>query len=81
VRNKDKASFDIHDRVNYAVERSDVYLDTQKKEVLLNLQIDTDVSSISDYFEIFLDRMLLCKRAAEKLGLRFGLIINDQSMM
>jgi metal-dependent HD superfamily phosphatase/phosphodiesterase len=81
VRNKDKASFDIHDRVNYAVERSDVYLDTQKKEVLLNLQIDTGVSSISDYFEIFLDRMLLCKRAAEKLGLRFGLIINDQSMM
>ncbi len=81
VRNKDNISFDIHDRVNYAVEKSDVQLDVQKKEVLLNLQIDTSVSSISDYFEIFLNRMLLCKRAAEKLGLRFGLIINNQSMM
>ncbi|MDO5022207.1 MAG: HD domain-containing protein [Eubacteriales bacterium] len=81
VRNKDNISFDIHDRVNYAVENSDVQLDVEKKEIILNLSIDTSVSSISDYFEIFLDRMLLCKRAAEKLGLRFGLIINKQSMM
>lgn len=81
VRNKDNITFDIHDRVNYAVKSSDIRIDGDKKEINLQLTIDTSVSSISDYFEIFLDRMLLCRRAAERLNLRFCLTMNGQGMM
>ncbi len=81
VRNKDSISFDIHDRVNYAVKKSEVTINQEQKEIVLHLTVDKDVSSISDYFEIFLGRMLLCRRAAERLGMTFGLNINGLSMM
>jgi metal-dependent HD superfamily phosphatase/phosphodiesterase len=81
VRNIDKNSFDIHDRVNYSVIESDFIPDSEKKEVRLILKIDTSVGSIMDYFEIFLGRMTLCRRAAEKLGLVFKLTINEQNFI
>ena len=81
VRNMDPASFDIHDRVNYSVDESKLELDPSTGEIRLRLHIDTAYSAVADYFEIFLTRMLLCKKAAEKLGQRFRLIINGQSLM
>ena len=78
VRNTDIKSFDIHDRVNYSVKRADLDISTDKKEIELKLQIDTDFCSVMDYFEIFLGRMILCRKAAEKLGLRFRLSVNGQ---
>ena len=81
VRNADPATFDIHDRVNFAVERSALTLDVQARTVTLTLSIDAAQCSIMDYFEIFLTRMLLCRKAAEKLGLQFKLIINEQAMI
>ena len=81
MRNNDIASFDIHDRVNYSVKKSTVKIDAEKKEIELRLKVDTTICSVSDYFEIFLNRMLLCKKAAEKLGLRFVLRINGQKLM
>jgi metal-dependent HD superfamily phosphatase/phosphodiesterase len=79
VRNRDVASFDIHDRVNYSAKQSDVVLDGG--EVRLSLVIDTDICPVMDYFEIFTERMLLCRRAAEKLKLKFSLVINDQKIL
>ena len=81
VRSKETIALDIHDRVNYAVEKSELKVDAGGREILLHLSIDTGISAISDYFEIFLSRMLLCRRAADKLGLAFGLVINGQRMM
>jgi len=81
VRNKDLATFDIHDRVNYSVKKSTVKINKDKTVVTLNLSVDTRFGSIMDYFEIFLTRMILCRKAAEKLGLEFKLIINDQQLM
>ena len=81
MRNRDKASFDIHDRVNYAVEKAATTLDAQKKAVVLTLTLDTEMSAVMDYFEIFLGRMILCRKAAERLGLQFNLIINDQPLI
>lgn len=81
VRDKDTIQFDIHDRVNYAVKESEVVLNTEKGDITLTLTIDTAVSTISEYFEIFLARMVLCRRAAERLKMRFSLVINGQSMM
>ena len=81
VRNSDIASFDIHGRVNYAVEKSNLELDTQHNVITLFLEIDTTISSVMDYFEIFLKRMLLCRKAAEYLGLKFRLNINGLSML
>ena len=81
VRNTDIKSFDIHDRVNYSVKRADLDISTEKKEIELKLQIDTDFCSVMDYFEIFLGRMILCRRAAEKLGLRFRLSVNGQILL
>ena len=80
VRNEDVATFDIHDRVNYATKKSE--LEVEKDEhIKLRLTIDTNFCSVMDYFEIFLERMLLCKKAAEKLGLKFQLIINKQKLL
>ena len=76
VRNSDYATFDIHDRVNYSVENSELVING--KEVKLELTIDSGISSIMDYFEIFLERMMLCRKAADRLGMRFGLVINGQ---
>ena len=80
VRNKDMATFDIHDRVNYAVTRSDLSI-VPGEEIGLILTIDTDICTVMDYFEIFLGRMILCRKAAEKLGVHFSLTINGQKMM
>ena len=81
VRNSDMSSLDIHDRVNWSVEKSELKINTEKTLIKLKLQIDTRISSLVDYFEIFLERMLLCRKAAEKLGLSFKLIINEQQYM
>ena len=81
VRNHDASSFDIHDRVNYSVSASELKISEDKKEIALDLSIDTEYSSVTDYFEIFLERMLLCRKAAEILGMKFRLIINGQKMM
>ncbi len=81
VRNSDQTSFDIHDRVNYSVTESVLKINEAKTLVKLKLTINTKHSSIMDYFEIFLKRMLLCKKAAERLGLEFKLIINEQTLI
>ena len=81
VRNADIASFDIHDRVNYSVKESQLRINEAKTLVKLKLVIDTRYSSVMDYFEIFLERMILCRKAAEKLGLQFKLIINEQLLI
>ena len=79
VRNTDLPRFDIHDRVNYSVKRSDVTV--SREEIMLDIDIDTGFCPVMDYFEIFLNRMILCRKAAEKLGIRFALIINGQKMI
>jgi len=81
VRNSDIKSFDIHDRVNYSVEASRLEINKDEKIISLILKIDTEISSIFDYFEIFIGRMLLCRRAADKLGLSFNLFINGQKFI
>lgn len=81
VRNIDMATFDIHDRVNYSVFSSSLTINEEKNEITLGLGIDTEFSSVTDFFEIFLERMILCRKAAERLGLKFRLVINNQSLM
>lgn len=81
VRNKDIATFDIHDRVNYSVKKSVLKINEEKTIVKLKLTVDTQFGSVMDYFEIFMNRMLLCRKAAEKLGLQFKLIINEQQLI
>ena len=81
VRNQDLSRFDIHDRVNFSVERSELTISEDKETITLILDIDTEVSSVMDYFEIFLARMTLCRKAAETLGLRFKLVINQQDLL
>ena len=81
VRNEDFATFDIHDRVNYSVTSSDLVLDKDARTVTLTLDIDTDVASVMSYFEIFLGRMIMCRKAADKLGLQFKLNINGQMLI
>lgn len=81
VRNTDIATFDIHDRVNYAVENSKIYVDKDKKIAVLELHIDTNICPVMDYFEIFLVRMTMNRRAAEFLGLKFQLIINGTHLL
>lgn len=79
VRNSDTLNFDIHDRVNYSVTDSSLIIEDGK--IRLKLTIDTEISSIMDYFEIFLQRMTMCRHAAEKLGLSFKLTINEQKFI
>lgn len=81
VRNNDPARFDIHDRVNYSVYESDIKINEEKTQISLLLKIDTEISSVMNYFEIFLNRMLMCQRAARALGLEFKLIINEQAIL
>ena len=81
VRNRDLATFDIHDRVNYSVQSSSLKINEDKTSVTLKLTVDTQFGSVMEYFEIFLQRMILCRKAAEKLGLQFKLMINEQSLM
>lgn len=80
VRRLADISSDIHDRVNYGVKKQNFYVDKNQKKVILSLEIDTEISEVMEYFEIFIGRMKLCKKAAEKLGLQFKLIINHQEM-
>lgn len=81
VRNDDPTTFDIHDRVNYSVRRSELRINEEHTAVKLDLTIDTEYGTVMDYFEIFLERMILCRKAAERLGLRFRLIVNGQSLL
>lgn len=81
VRAKDPATFDIHDRVNYSVTGSQLKINEEHTAVTLELAVDTQFSSVMDYFEIFMNRMLLCRRAAQALGLTFRLMINGQQMV
>lgn len=81
VREKDPAKFDIHDRVNFAVRESKTSIDKSDMSITLEMMIDTHYCSVMDYFEIFLGRMLLCRRAAEFFGLSFRLLINGQRLL
>ena len=81
VRNQDPSTFDIHDRVNYSVRKSSLKINEDKTLVKLKLTVDTKFGSVMDYFEIFMQRMVLCRKAAEKLGLQFKLIINEQQLI
>ena len=81
VRNQDIASFDIHDRVNYSVKKSKLKINEEHTLIKLKLTVDTKFGSVMEYFEIFMDRMILCRRAAELLGLKFKLMINEQQLI
>ena len=81
VRNQSEDKFDIHDRVNYSVKKSWMEINDDCTRITLKLTIDTYYGSVMDYFEIFMGRMLLCRKAAEKLGLQFKLIINEQPLL
>jgi len=81
VRNDDISTFDIHDRVNYSVKKAQLKINEEKTLVKLKLSVDTKFGSVMDYFEIFLERMILCRKAAEKLGMQFKLIINEQQLI
>jgi len=81
VRNPEFAATDIHDRVNYAAERSFLSVLKDKKIISLNLVIDTQISKVMEYFEIFMSRMIMCRRAANFLGCNFELIINERKLL
>lgn len=81
VRNPDAATFDIHDRVNYAVVHSFLNVDSPSRKITLELTIETEICPVMDYFEIFLTRMLMCRRAAEFLGCTFHLNINGAALL
>lgn len=80
VRNPNPSTFDIHDRVNFAVQRSFLNVDKETMKISLELDVDTKLISIMEYFEIFLQRMLLCRRAADFLGCSFRLVVNQMEM-
>lgn len=81
VRNADLRQFDIHDRVNYSVKKSVLKINEEHTLIKLKLSVDTKYGSVMDYFEIFMQRMLLCRKAADKLGLQFRLLINEQQVI
>lgn len=81
VRNRDVSTFDIHDRVNFSVTEAQMRIDEDRKNIYLNINIDTKYSSVMEYFEIFLGRMLLCRKAAEMLSLQFKLVINGHPLL
>ena len=81
VRTKDAASFDIHDRVNYAVTGSALKISSQEKIIALNLQVDESICTMYEYFDIFLNRMLMCRGAAEMLGHQFRLTVNGGKVL
>jgi len=80
VQEKDAVKYDIHDRVNYAVQKSYLRVDTETKTITLELEIDTTHASVTEYFEIFVLRMVLCRRAADFLGCKFHLKINGVNL-
>ncbi len=81
VRDKERVNADIHDRVNYAVERSSTEINAERKTVTLDITIDTKICPVMEYFEIFMTRMVLCRQAAIFLGLQFELIINQTRLL
>ena len=81
VRTKEASSFDIHDRVNYAVTGTSVKVDPEKKTIALNLQVDDAICTMYEYFDIFLTRMLMCRGAAEMLGCQFRLTVNGAKVL
>ena len=81
VRKDDIATFTVRDRVNYAATTSFLQIDPDQREIFMNLEIDSEIVSVFDYFEIFLPKMLLCRRAANFLKCRFGLVINGTSFL
>lgn len=81
VREKPKASFDIHDRVNYAVTEAKLKINPEKKTIALNLQLDTNICTMYEYFDIFLGRMMMCRGAAELLGVTFKLTANGAKVL
>ena len=81
VRNQDEKSFDIHDRVNYSVKKAELKINESRTLIKLKLTVDTHYGSVMDYFEIFMGRMLLCRKAAEALHLQFKLMINEQQLI
>lgn len=81
VRNQDPTTFDIHDRVNYSVTKAQLKINEEKTLLKLKLSIDHHYGSVMDYFEIFMGRMIMCRKAAEYLGLQFKLIINEQQLL
>ena len=81
VRTKEKASFDKHDRVNYAVTSATVKLNPEKHVITLDLEIDESICTMYEYFEIFLGRMMMCRQAAEMLGAKFKLLANGSKVL
>lgn len=81
VRGRDRTKFDIHDRVNYAAISSVLHMDREKRQITLDIQLDDEICSVLDYFEIFLERMLMCRRAAEMLGCSFKLKANGSKVL
>ena len=81
VREKPKANFDVHDRVNYAVTKSDLEILPEKKLIVLSLEIDEKICTMYEYFEIFLGRMMMCRKASEILGVKFRLQVNGNKVL
>ncbi len=81
VQNDNEMDFDIHDKVNYSVKKAELKINENKTLIKLKLSVDTRYGSVMDYFRIFMDRMVLCKMAADKLGLEFKLMINEQQLV
>lgn len=81
VYNRDFATFDIHDRVNYAVTHSALEVDQAQRAIALQLKVDTEIIQLMEYFEIFLTRMVMCRRAAQKLGCHFQLHMNGTRLL
>ena len=81
VRSKETVKYDIHDRVNYSVTSAELIINEEQTRVTLELTVDTSVSSVMEYFEIFTNRMILCRKAAHRLNLQFGLVINGQQVL
>ncbi len=80
VRTKNHADFDIHDRVNYSVTKADLKINEAHSRIKLKLTVDTHMGAVMEYFEIFMDRMILCRKAAAALGMQFTLLINEQQL-
>lgn len=81
VRAQRREEFDIHDRVNYASVASTLTIDAQEKTITMDIELDDELCSVMDYFEIFTERMLMCRRAAQKLGCRFAMTANGNRVL
>jgi len=81
VRNRDLVTFDIHDRVNFAAEHSFLWVQEGQKTITMELTIDTKICPVMEYFEIFLTRMMLCRRAATFLECDFQLVVNGAKLL